>query len=42
MEGGVKIHWGEPNLHAKRKQIEEESSKVMRRKETNRGGKLKR
>jgi len=40
MEGGVKIHWGEPNLHTKRKRIGEESSKVMHRKETNGGGKF--
>jgi len=40
MEGGVKIHWGEPNLHTKRKRIGEESSKVMHRKETDEGGKF--
>jgi hypothetical protein len=32
MEGGMKIGWGEPNLHEKRGQIGEESSKVMCRK----------
>jgi hypothetical protein len=40
MEGGTKIGWGEPNLHAKRRQIGEESSKVVCRKEIDGGGKL--
>jgi len=32
MEGGSKIGWGEPDLHVERRQIGEESSKVMHRK----------